>query len=83
MNENNNSEESKQNVTPPTPEEVKAYKDKMTKFYEEELPFLRLKEEYERLNSHVAQHRLNEFVSKTTLARHIAATNSAKDDEKK
>lgn len=56
------------NQKEPTPEEIEAYKAKMTAFYDKELPFLRLHAEYIRLNSEIHQNRLKEYLAINQLA---------------
>lgn len=52
----------------PTPEEIKAYKEKMEKFYDEEIPFLEKKAKYEELQAIIDEARLRQFTSMLRLA---------------
>ncbi len=45
-----------------TEEDMKIMRDKMIAFYEAELPFLKLQEEYERLQADVEDHKLRRLV---------------------
>lgn len=71
----------------PTPEEVKAYKEKMMAFYNEELPLLRLKAEYEKLNSELAQDRMKELMANAKIVEyntaHAAFLKEQEDSKKK
>lgn len=60
MEENTNTAETK---VPPTEEQILEFETKMTEFYNKRLPFLRIKAEYERLNSEIAQDNLKELIA--------------------
>lgn len=79
MSENTNDNQKKN----PTPEEIAEHKKKMEEFYDKELPFLRKKEEFERLNSHIAQHRLNEEMATMKLAQLYQSSKPAPAENKK
>lgn len=52
----------------PTPEEIKEYKEKMEKFYDEEIPFLEKKAKYENLLATIDEARLRQLTSILRLA---------------
>lgn len=51
-----------------TPEEVKAYKDKMEKRYDEEIPFLEKQVKYEELHARIDEARLRQYSAMLRLA---------------
>ncbi len=59
-----------ENITDkPTDEETKNMLDKMEKFYDEQLPFLRKKHEFDTMNAEIDEARIRSLAAKDQFAR--------------
>lgn len=76
-----NQQENINSETLPSEEELKELKASQEKFYDEQLPFLRKLEEYERLKSAIDQHRFNRDVVKLRHAE-LRADSQPKEKQK-
>lgn len=63
-----------------TPEELKTMRKKMDKFYQEELPHLKLQEEYERLAADIEEHKVRKLTMQIRGANIYAQQEQAQDE---
>lgn len=66
-----------------TVEEMKEMRNKMTAFYQEELPYLRLQEEYEKLQADIEDHKVRRLVAINRQAHIFAAAEAAEQEASK
>jgi len=78
---NKASEEAKnpQEHNPYTAEQMADMRNKMKQFYEEELPFLRLSEEYEKLQADVEEHKVRKMTMMVRGAQMYAQMSEAEE----
>lgn len=63
----------------PTPEEIAEFEAKMTKHYEEKLPFLRIHAEFHMLNADIAEARLRTLSANSQFAQAMAQQQKLKE----
>jgi len=83
MSETTNAEQQgNQDQRQPTPEEIKAYRDQMLKFYKEETPLLKAQSEYEKLKADIDEHRLRSLMNRIRYAQAVSPPQPPGEPEK-
>lgn len=74
-----------ENFTEPTDEQIKEYQEKMDKYYDERLPFLRKKHEFDTLTADIDEARVRSIEARNRFAQYMTQSQEAnkKASEKK
>lgn len=72
-----------ENTQEPTEEKLKEFQDKMDKFYDDRLPFLRKKHEFDMLTAEIDEARIRSIEARDKFAQYTLQAQKAHDAEKK